>query len=87
MFSFWGDFLRIFKILVFLWVERSENIFRERTFSVWILFFKIVKLEGDLKKYKIDLQMARNKENELRDQIVSSAASKPLKIIFYYQTI
>lgn len=32
-------------------------------------------MEADLKKYKIDLQMARNKENELRDQIVSSAAS------------
>jgi hypothetical protein len=33
-------------------------------------------MEADLKKYKIDLQMARNKENELRNQIVSSAASE-----------
>ena len=36
----------------------------------------MAKLEGDLKKLKVDLQVARNKENELRDQIVSSAASK-----------
>ena len=37
---------------------------------------QVVKLELDLKKLKVDLQVARNKENELRDQIVSSAASK-----------
>ena len=37
---------------------------------------QVAKLELDLKKLKVDLQVARNKENELRDQIVSSAASK-----------
>jgi hypothetical protein len=37
---------------------------------------QLSKMESDLKKLKVDLQVARNKENELRDQIVSSAASK-----------
>ena len=40
------------------------------------IFSQVAKLEADLKKLKVDLQVARNKENELRDQIVSSAASK-----------
>ena len=34
------------------------------------------KMEGDLKKLKIDLQISRNKENELRDQIISYMSSK-----------
>lgn len=42
---------------------------------------QVAKLELDLKKLKVDLQVARNKENELRDQIVSSAASKSFKIL------
>ena len=34
------------------------------------------KLEADLKKLKVDLQISRNKENELRDQIISYMSSK-----------
>jgi hypothetical protein len=34
------------------------------------------KMESDLKKYKVDLQLSRNKENDLRDQIVSYMTSK-----------
>lgn len=37
---------------------------------------QILKLETEAKKLKVDLQVARNKENELRDQIVSSAANE-----------
>lgn len=35
-----------------------------------------VKMETDLKKLKIDLQISRNKENELRDQIISYMSSE-----------
>lgn len=31
----------------------------------------ITKMESDMKKLKVDLQLSRNKENDLRDQIVS----------------
>ena len=34
------------------------------------------KMEADLKKHKIDLQISRNKENDLRDQIISYMSSK-----------
>ena len=34
------------------------------------------KMEGDLKKLKVDLQISRNKENDLRDQIISFMSSK-----------
>ena len=34
------------------------------------------KMEADLKKLKVDLQISRNKENELRDQIISYMSSK-----------
>ena len=37
---------------------------------------QMAKLEGDVKRLKIDLQISRNKENELRDQIVSYSSSK-----------
>ena len=39
---------------------------------------QVVKLESDVKRLKIDLQISRNKENELRDQIVSYSSSKLL---------
>ena len=35
-----------------------------------------VKMETDLKKLKVDLQISRNKENELRDQIISYMSSE-----------
>ena len=35
-----------------------------------------VKMETDLKKLKVDLQISRNKENDLRDQIISFMSSK-----------
>ena len=34
------------------------------------------KMEADLKKLKIDLQISKNKENDLRDQIISFMSSK-----------
>merc|ERR1719384_1594790 len=34
------------------------------------------KMEADLKKLKVDLQISRNKENELRDQIISYMSSE-----------
>ena len=34
------------------------------------------KLEADIKKLKVDLQLSRNKENDLRDQIVSYMTGK-----------
>ena len=34
------------------------------------------KFESDLKKMKVDLQLSRNKENDLRDQIVSYMTGK-----------
>ena len=37
------------------------------------------KMEGDIKKLKVDLQLSRNKENDLRDQIVSYMTGKRLK--------
>ena len=36
----------------------------------------ISKMEGDVKKLKVDLQLSRNKENDLRDQIISYMAGK-----------
>ena len=42
-----------------------------------------VKMETDLKKLKVDLQISRNKENDLRDQIISYMSSKfRLSILF-----
>ena len=37
---------------------------------------QLAKMEQDVKRLKIDLQISRNKENELRDQIVSYSSSK-----------
>ena len=39
------------------------------------------KLEMDLKKLKTDLQQSRNKENDLRDQIISYMSSKTTFLI------
>ena len=36
----------------------------------------VVKLESDMKRLKSDLQHSRNRENELRDQIVCYMSSK-----------
>ena len=36
----------------------------------------VIKLESDVKRLKCDLQLSRNRENELRDQIVSYMSSK-----------
>lgn len=36
----------------------------------------VVKLETDVKRLKVDLQISRNKENDLRDQIISSMSSE-----------
>ena len=36
----------------------------------------VAKLETDVKRLKVDLQISRNKENDLRDQIISSMSSK-----------
>ena len=35
-----------------------------------------IKLESDVKRLKCDLQLSRNRENDLRDQIVSYMSSK-----------
>ena len=36
----------------------------------------VIKLESDVKRLKCDLQLSRNRENELRDQIVSYMSSE-----------
>lgn len=36
----------------------------------------VAKLENDTKRLKVDLQISRNKENDLRDQIISSMSSE-----------
>ena len=36
----------------------------------------MIKLESDVKRLKCDLQLSRNRENELRDQIVCYMSSK-----------
>jgi len=36
----------------------------------------VAKLETDVKRLKVDLQISRNKENDLRDQIISSMSSE-----------
>ena len=36
----------------------------------------VSKLETDVKRLKVDLQISRNKENDLRDQIISSMSSE-----------
>ena len=38
------------------------------------------KMESDIKKLKVDLQLSRNKENDLRDQIVSYMTGKNNKM-------
>lgn len=40
----------------------------------------MAKMEQDLKRVKIELQLSRNKENDLRDQIISYMSSKCLKL-------
>ena len=49
-----------------------------------------IKLESDVKRLKCDLQLSRNRENELRDQIVSYMSSeyrghRTCFILFYYR--
>ena len=36
----------------------------------------VIKLESDVKRLKCDLQLCRNRENELREQIVCYMSSK-----------
>jgi len=36
----------------------------------------VIKLESDVKRLKCDLQLSRNRENELREQIVCYMSSK-----------
>ena len=43
----------------------------------------VVKLESDMKRLKSDLQHSRNRENELRDQIVCYMSSKLYFTISY----
>ena len=50
----------------------------------------VIKLESDVKRLKCDLQLSRNRENELRDQIVSYMSSeyrghRTCFILFYYR--
>ena len=45
-----------------------------------------VKMETDLKKLKVDLQISRNKENDLRDQIISYMSSKSRHLFILYRT-
>ena len=50
----------------------------------------VIKLESDVKRLKCDLQLSRNRENELRDQIVSYMSSEYRQhptcfILFYYR--
>ena len=42
-----------------------------------------IKLESDVKRLKCDLQLSRNRENDLRDQIVSYMSSEFLNIYDY----
>ena len=42
-----------------------------------------IKLESDVKRLKCDLQLSRNRENDLRDQIVSYMSSKFFNIYTY----
>ena len=42
----------------------------------------ICKMESDIKKLKVDLQLSRNQENDLRDQIVSFMTGKSLTTCF-----
>ena len=47
----------------------------------------VAKLETDVKRLKVDLQISRNKENDLRDQIISSMSSKWKIICLRYNYI
>ena len=47
----------------------------------------VIKLESDVKRLKCDLQLSRNRENELRDQIVSYMSSKFLQFYLGLLTI
>ena len=44
----------------------------------------VIKLESDVKRLKCDLQLSRNRENELRDQIVSYMSSKLIITTYNY---
>ena len=46
----------------------------------------VIKLESDVKRLKCDLQLSRNRENELRDQIVSYMSSeyRQHRTLFYF---
>ena len=53
----------------------------------------MIKLESDVKRLKCDLQLSRNRENELRDQIVcymsrlirlSSMIFEPLNCLYIF---
>ena len=46
----------------------------------------VIKLESDVKRLKCDLQLSRNRENELRDQIVSYMSSeyREHQTLFYF---
>ena len=46
----------------------------------------VIKLESDVKRLKCDLQLSRNRENELRDQIVSYMSSeyRGHRTLFYF---
>ena len=46
----------------------------------------VIKLESDVKRLKCDLQLSRNRENELRDQIVSYMSSeyRQHRRLFYF---
>ena len=51
-----------------------------------------IKLESDVKRLKCDLQLSRNRENDLRDQIVSYMSSEFIVLNFpwlwiYYTAI
>ena len=46
----------------------------------------ICKMESDIKKLKVDLQLSRNKENDLRDQIVSFMTGKLVSQADHYWT-
>ena len=47
----------------------------------------VIKLESDVKRLKCDLQLSRNRENELRDQIVSYMSSKLYHILMHCDVI
>ena len=46
-----------------------------------------IKLESDVKRLKCDLQLSRNRENDLRDQIVSYMSSKFLQFYLGLLTV